>query len=145
MLLNGTCHCGKAEVSFETALPVSEIEVRACQCSFCRRHGAKTVTDPNGELTISAPAGSLTRYRFGLRSADYLLCSHCGVYIAAVISDGAAERATLNAAGMMIEGLWDRDAKPAYFDNEDTGSRRERRQRFWTPVRVETAALRRSG
>lgn len=34
MLLHGQCHCGRIEVSFETAIPADKLEVRACQCSF---------------------------------------------------------------------------------------------------------------
>lgn len=145
MLLHGECHCGRVEVSFETALAPAAIELRACQCSFCRRHGAKTVTDPNGSLTIAAPAGGLSRYRFGHRTADYLVCANCGVYIAAVINDGAERRATLNAAGLMIEGLHDRAPMPVSLDHEDAGGRRERRHRNWTPTHFVTSAARRSG
>jgi hypothetical protein len=143
----GECHCGRVEVSFETALSPGELEVRACQCSFCRRHGAKTVTDAGGRLVISAEDGALVRYRFGLRTADFLLCRTCGVYVAAVISDGAEERATLNAAGMMIEGLWDRAAEPIRLDHEDAEARRKRRHRNWTPTTIvsNAAETRRSG
>lgn len=144
MLLHGECHCGRVEVSFETALAPEAIELRACQCSFCRRHGAKTVTDPNGSLTIAAPAGGLSRYRFGHRTADYLVCANCGVYIAAVINDGE-RRATLNAAGLMIEGLHDRAPTPVSLDHEDASGRRERRHRSWTPTHFVTSAARRSG
>jgi hypothetical protein len=146
-ILRGECHCGRVEVSFETALSPGELEVRACQCSFCRRHGAKTVTDSAGRLVISAEDGALVRYRFGLRTADFLLCRNCGVYIAAVISDCTEERATLNVAGMMIEGLWDRAADPIRLDHEDAEARRKRRHRNWTPTKVvvETAAARGSG
>jgi hypothetical protein len=144
MLLHGECHCGRVEVSFETALAPEAMELRACQCSFCRRHGAKTVTDPNGSLTIAAPAGGLSRYRFGHRTADYLVCANCGVYIAAVINDGE-RRATLNAAGLMIEGLHDRAPTPVSLDHEDAGGRRVRRQRNWTPTHFVTSAARRSG
>jgi hypothetical protein len=145
-ILRGECHCGRVEVSFETALSPNELEVRACQCSFCRRHGAKTVTDAAGRLAISAQDGALARYRFGLRTADFLICRTCGVYVAAVISDGAGERATLNVSGMMIEGLWDRTAEPIRLDHEDAETRRARRHRNWTPTKVALdAAARRSG
>jgi hypothetical protein len=34
-------------------------------------------------------AGSkLLRYRFGLKTADFLVCENCGIYMAAVISTG---------------------------------------------------------
>lgn len=145
MLLHGQCHCGQVGVSFETAIPVDELEVRACQCSFCRRHGAKTVTDPNGNLTISAPQGALNRYRFGLRITDYLLCKNCGAYVAAIMHGGARELATLNVAGTMIGGLWERDALSARFDGESAEARRERRRRGWTPAHVMTSTARKSG
>jgi hypothetical protein len=138
MLLRGACHCGEVQVSFETAQPLDKIQLRACQCSFCRRHGAKTVTDPHGSLTISAPARGLKRYQFGLRITDYLLCENCGVYVAAVMQDGARSLATLNAAGMRIEGLWDREAEPAHLDKESADERVARRQKCWTPAHVVT-------
>ncbi|HLL27630.1 MAG TPA: hypothetical protein VKT73_08265 [Xanthobacteraceae bacterium] len=144
-ILSGRCHCGGVEVSFETAQSPQAIEVRACRCTFCRRHGAKTVTDADGRLVISAQAGTLNRYRFGLRTADFLLCRHCGVYIAAIIADGGEERATLNVAGTMIEGLWDRAATPIDLDHEDAATRRVRRQRSWTPATVVSHVARRSG
>jgi hypothetical protein len=146
-ILRGECHCGRVEVCFETALSPGELEVRACRCSFCRRHGAKIVTDAAGRLVISVEDSALVRYRFGLCTAYFLLCRNCGVYIAAVILDGTEERATLNAAGMMIEGLWDRAAEPIRLDHEDAEARRKRRHRNWTPTKVvvETAAARGSG
>ena len=46
---NWEAHAGALAHSLREAL-----QVRACQCSFCRRHGAKTVSDPNGRLTLTA-------------------------------------------------------------------------------------------
>lgn len=145
MLLHGACHCGQVEVAFETALPLDRIEVRACQCSFCRSHGAKTVTDSTGSLTISAPAGALTRYRFGLRITDYLICNRCGAYVAAVMTDGVKELATLNVVGTRIDALSAREAKPAQLDNETADGRRERRRKAWTPTKINTTAARKHG
>jgi len=145
MLLHGACHCGQVEVTFETALPLDRIEVRACQCSFCRNHGAKTVTDSSGSLTISAPSGALTRYRFGLKITDYLICNRCGAYVAAVMTDGAKELATLNVVSTRIEALASREAKPAHLDNETADRRRERRRKAWTPTKINTTAARKRG
>jgi hypothetical protein len=145
MLLHGACHCGQIEVSFETALPLDQIEVRACQCSFCRSHGAKTVTDTNGRLTISAPPGAISRYRFGLKITDYLICNRCGAYVAAVMTEGAKELATLNVVGTGIDALSARDAKPAHLDNETAEGRRERRRQAWTPSKIVTKAARKHG
>jgi len=144
-ILHGKCHCGRIEVDFETAIPPAQLQVRACQCSFCRRHGAKTVTDPNGRLIIQYEAGSLDRYRFGLRTADFLLCRTCGVYVAALFSDGGEVRATLNAAGMMLAELSDQNPEPVHLDHETVEVRRTRRKANWTPTTlVERTAARRS-
>ena len=41
MILRGACHCGQVEVAFETAMSVADLPLRACGCSFCRRHGTQ--------------------------------------------------------------------------------------------------------
>ncbi|HZP70479.1 MAG TPA: hypothetical protein VFB29_11100 [Pseudolabrys sp.] len=135
-ILRGACHCGQIEVDFETASPVNDLRLRACSCSFCRRHHSKAVADPNGRLTIYAPTGGLHRYRFGMRTADYLICGTCGVYIAAVIANNGQERATLNVVGAGITALADRPAEPADYDHESVEGRRARRLAGWTPSRV---------
>jgi len=136
MILRGACHCGQVEVAFETATPVADLPLRACGCSFCRRHGSKAVADPNGRLTISAPANGLNRYRFGMRTADYLICRSCGAYVAAVISGNGEERATLNVAATAIAELADRRAEPVDYDRENVEGRRARRLTSWTPSRI---------
>jgi hypothetical protein len=136
MILRGACHCGQVEVAFETATPVTDLPLRACGCSFCRRHGTKAVADPNGRLTISAPPNGLSRYRFGLRTADYLICRTCGACIAAVISGEGEERATLNVTATAIPGLADRQAEPVDYDRESAEDRRARRLTSWTPSRI---------
>src|SRR6185503_14579398 len=100
--------------------------LRTCGCSFCRRHGTRAVADPNGRLTISAPPNGLNRYRFGLRTADYLICRSCGAYVAAVISGNGEERATLNVTATAISELADRHAEPVDYDRETVEGRRAR-------------------
>jgi hypothetical protein len=136
MILRGACHCGQVEVAFETAMSVADLPLRACGCSFCRRHGTKAVADPNGRLTISAPPNGLNRYRFGLRTADYLICRTCGAYVAAVISGNGEERATLNVTATAISELADRHAEPVDYDRENVEGRRARRLPSWTPSRI---------
>lgn len=136
MILRGACHCGQVEVAFETAMAVADLPLRACGCSFCRRHGTKAVADPNGLLTISAVPNGLNRYRFGLRTADYLICRTCGAYVAAVISGNGEERATLNVTATAISELADRHAEPVDYDRENADGRRARRLTSWTPSRI---------
>ena len=136
MILRGACHCGQVEVAFETAMSAADVPLRACGCSFCRRHGTKAVADPNGLLMISAPPNGLNRYRFGLRTADYLICRTCGAYVAAVITGNGEERATLNVTATAIPELADRRAKSVDYDLETVEGRTARRLTTWTPSRI---------
>ena len=57
----GQCHCGAIRIAFETAKPLAP---RACQCGFCRRQDARTVSDPDGIGRADARREPI-RYRFG--------------------------------------------------------------------------------
>src|SRR5580692_8569580 len=84
-LHRGRCHCGNIELDFETVVAPQEMEIRACQCSFCRKHGSRAAADPAGRLTIRVrDETAMARYRFGLETAEYLVCRACGVYVAAI-------------------------------------------------------------
>ncbi|MEJ0015510.1 MAG: hypothetical protein WDN25_02905 [Acetobacteraceae bacterium] len=85
MLHAGGCHCGNLMVRLTLSRSPAEMPVRSCSCSFCRSHGTRTVSDRDGTADIAAADWNLVeRYRFGSRTADYLLCRRCGVYVAAV-------------------------------------------------------------
>ena len=108
--------------------------MRACQCSFCRAHGALSTSDPRGALEFRADAPRrLERYRFGLRTADFLLCRDCGVYIGAVLAatEGRFGIINVNALG---GGVCPPAAQPADYDAEDGTARVARRVSRWTPV-----------
>ncbi|HEU4385157.1 MAG TPA: hypothetical protein VFR85_16855 [Anaeromyxobacteraceae bacterium] len=137
----GRCHCGNLEVAFETAQAPGAIQLRACGCTFCRRHGAVAVTDPGGQLEVRLrrPA-EVSRYRFGLRTADFLLCQACGVYVAAVCDIDGALYATLNANVLEARQAFTQEPVPVSYDREDAGQRLARRRRAWTPARVNEGA-----
>jgi hypothetical protein len=98
----GSCHCGALGFSFQTALPVAKWSVRACQCRFCRAHGALTTSDPGGRLMFDIrDVDLLERYRFGLKTADFLLCKRCGVYVGAQIETFHGAFGTINTLTMM--------------------------------------------
>ena len=109
------------------------IVLRACQCSFCRKHGSTNASDPNGGLTIAAEE-KLTRYKFGLGITDFLICPTCGVYVAAVME---GERGLIGTANMSCFDLGDiAPAEPIDYAGEDTGGRTARREDRWTPTEV---------
>ncbi len=131
----GDCHCGVIRWCFVTRIAPPEWIVRACQCSFCRAHGARCTSDPAGTVEFSvSDQGTLQRYRFGLETADFLVCTKCGVYVGAVMDGPAGMFATLNLNSMKtpVKGL--QDAAPVSYESEEREDRIERRRSRWTPV-----------
>ena len=137
--LTGHCHCGAVRVELTTAMTADDLPLRACQCSFCRRHGALTTSDPQGLLRIEAAAGAIGRYRFGLRITDFLLCAECGAYVAAAMEADGHLTAVLNVTGVDLPGFEGRVPAPMIYDDETPDERVARRADRWMPaILVET-------
>jgi hypothetical protein len=137
---HGGCHCGAITISYESALAPEATEVRACLCSFCRKHGSRAVSDPQGKLIITIhDTEAVQRYRFGLATADYFLCGRCGVYAAAVLAEGEALYgiAIVNALDDAEE--FTQQPKSADYSAEDEAARRLRRRTRWTPAGIVTS------
>ena len=135
--LTGGCHCGNLALTFETAGDPAELAVRACGCSFCRRHGVRTVSDPKGRAEFIAHDSSrLSRYSFALGTAQFLVCRTCGVYIGAVMADAGSGYATVNINALQTPEIFANAAVPASNDHETATERRARRRALWTPATV---------
>jgi hypothetical protein len=81
----GGCHCGNIHVLLRLSKLPEGTPVRTCTCSFCRSHNPRMISDPAGLLELSADDWSLVElYRFGTRTADFVICRRCGVFIAAI-------------------------------------------------------------
>jgi len=131
----GDCHCGALGFSFATALPVSAWRVRACQCGFCRAHAARTTSDPSGRLVFQVNHGeALQRYRFGLRTADFLLCRRCGVYLGAQLATARGAFAIINTRALRPLPAGLPGATAADYGAESAGDRIARREQRWTPL-----------
>jgi hypothetical protein len=135
MKLEGRCHCGNLRFEFETAVPLAELPLRACQCSFCRAHGVLSTSDPRGRVDVEAkdPA-QVERYRFGLGITDYLICRRCGVYLVAVAEMDGARYAVINANVLERRAEMTSQPQAMDYDGETAESRRARRKARWTPV-----------
>lgn len=131
------CHCGALTLAFTTRRAPAELPLRECQCSFCRKHGARTTADPEGfaEIRVADPE-ALLRYRFALGTADYLVCARCGVYLAAVMEEGGRAWAVLNVNAFAERAAFAGAATPMNYDREDEAQRRARRRRLWTPAHI---------
>jgi len=141
MRFTGSCHCGNISIEFESALDPAEITVRACQCSFCRKHGTCAVADPNGMLTIKvADRAQLNCYTFGLKTAEYLICRACGVYVAALTLEEGNRRAIAIVNALDNCKLFSQPPLPMSYDAEDRAQRLKRRAALWMPVSIERGA-----
>jgi hypothetical protein len=133
-VFEGRCHCGAIGFELRTSRAPGQWAVRACQCSFCRSHGARTTSDPEGSVRFSIPDRSkLNRYRFGSRSADFYVCRDCGVYVAAVITSARGQFATLNV-NVLSPPVDVPVAAAISYDGESPGQKLARREQKWTPV-----------
>ena len=133
--ITGRCHCGALRFEFETAIAPAALGLRCCGCSFCRKHGARTTSDPAGRVRFVHPRpDALRRYRFGLRTADFLLCGECGAYLAALIESGSRAWATLNANCFELDAALEQHAQPVRYEAETAQQKKARRMAKWTPV-----------
>lgn len=130
----GGCHCGTIRFTF--ALPATEtpIRVRACSCTFCRKHGGVYTSHPKGQLaTQIADEAQVNRYRFGTQTADFHICRNCGVVPVITGEIDGRLHAVVNVntfegvdPGDLVEAVAD-------FEGETTESRLDRRSRTWIP------------
>ena len=132
----GSCHCGGIQIRFDSAKQPDEMRVGRCGCSFCRRHGARTMGDPAGSVEFRASPGAVSRYRFGLGITDYLLCHNCGAYVGAVMEDEGRSIGIVNVNALDIRDAFDAAPPFHHYDGENEERRRARRRKFWMPATV---------
>ena len=93
--------------------------------------------DRDGSAVIAASDWSLVeRYRFGSRTADYLLCRRCGVYVGAVCETASGLRAVVNVNCLDDRAAFTQTPAAPDYDDEAMGARLERRAANWMPAVV---------
>ena len=135
-IYDGSCHCGALTVRFSSDKPIDKLRVGRCACSFCRRHGARTLGDPDGSIEFRSAPDGLSRYRFGLGITDYLLCGKCGTYVGATMDEGDGLIGIVNVNALDTRDSFD-PAPPLHnYDGENAERRRSRRRKFWMKATV---------
>jgi hypothetical protein len=134
MEITGRCHCGR--LSYEVNLPFDgeTIPVRRCSCTFCRKHGAVYTSHPEGALRAVVRGGSgHAGYTFATKTAEFHVCSTCGVVPFVTSEIEGTLRAVVNIntfegidPAVFVESTSD-------FDDEDAERRLARRARTWIP------------
>jgi hypothetical protein len=132
MVIHGKCHCGNISFEFHWEGDPPEIPARACGCTFCTRHGGVWTSNPHGRLSVTVRDPALaSRYSFGTRTADFHVCSRCGVVPVASCEIEGRTYAVVNVNTFEnVDAARIRRA-PARFDDEDVATRLARRARYW--------------
>ena len=80
MLISGACHCGNISFKLDWQPEPKEIPARACSCAFCVKHGGVWTSCPSGFLAVRVKdSRHVSTYAFGTKTADFHVCSACGV------------------------------------------------------------------
>jgi hypothetical protein len=139
MLINGKCHCGNIAFMLGWEGEPPEIPARACDCSFCTKHGGVWTSNPKSSLTVVIrDAVLLSKYAFGTKTAEFYVCSRCGVVplVTSEIEDRLHAVVNINVFEN-VDPSWLRRA-PADFEGENLELRLARRKRNWiADVRIE--------
>jgi hypothetical protein len=136
MIYRGACHCGVVSTEYETDAP---IRLRQDGCGFCSSRGVKSASDPDGRLALHATK-KLTRYRFGHKTADFLICPDCGTYVATHMEGPRGPIGVINVVGLNIAELKHLPVTLTSLEGESVEERTARRISRWTPMILTEAA-----
>lgn len=130
--LSGRCHCGN--IAFALAWPddAPGIPARACDCTFCVKHGGVWTSHPRARLDVTiSDAARVSAYAFGTRTATFHVCADCGA-VPVVTCDMEGRRyAVVNVNTLENVDPARLDRSPASFAGEAVESRLARRARNW--------------
>src|SRR5690349_4853118 len=134
MLIHGGCHCGNISFHLTWDPEPREVPARACDCTFCTKHGGVWTSNPKGALRVEVkdPA-RVSKYEFGTRTATFHICSSCGVVplVTSELDGRTYAVVSVNAMNGLDPALIKR--APISFEGEALGPRLERRKRSWIP------------
>jgi hypothetical protein len=93
------------------------------------------LSDREGAAEITVADWSIAeKYRFGSRTADYVLCRRCGVYVGAVCETNSGLRAVINTNCLDDRAAFTQAPAAPDYDGEGTETRLARRATNWMPV-----------
>ena len=132
MKLDGRCHCGNISFTLDWPGDGAEIPARACGCTFCVKHGGVWTSNPRATLEVTiADAKLASRYAFGTHTADFHVCSRCGVVPVVTSEIDGKTYAVVNVNAFENVGPERLRKAGADFEGEEQGARLARRVRNW--------------
>ena len=122
-----------------------EVASRTCGCTFCRKHAASWTSRQDWELNARLLDASLvSKYRFGTNTAEFYICSSCGVVPFAVCDIRDRRYAVVNVNTFtdnvtLVPSSTD-------FDSEEIDDRIDRREHNWiSNVQISVGAAQGAG
>ena len=132
--IDGRCHCGNITFTFQRPETEETIAVRACSCTFCSKHGGVYTSHPAGKLNAQlANPALLNIYTFGTGTADFYICTQCGVVPFVTSTIDGHLFAVVNVNSFENVAQTELSASVSNFDGESIEQRLARRQRTWIP------------
>ena len=132
MLLNGRCHCGNIAFDLDWPGDAPEIPARACDCSFCVKHGGVWTSNPESRLdVVIGDTSRVSKYEFGTRTATFHVCTICGAVPLATSEIAGHRYAVVNVNALENVDPSSLRRTASQFGEEDIDSRLARRSRNW--------------
>ncbi|MDP6706172.1 MAG: hypothetical protein QF893_07515 [Alphaproteobacteria bacterium] len=132
MKIEGRCHCGNISYVLRWPGEGTKIPVRACSCTFCTKHGGTYTSHRDAELAVIVhDEAFVSQYRFGTETAEFHLCSRCGVvpFVTSMIEGKLYAVVNVNSFEGIDPSCYSRAVTD--FDGEKTEDRLDRRKRNW--------------
>lgn len=132
MLIAGGCHCENIRFVLAWEPEPAEIVARSCTCEFCVKHGNVWTSKPDAQLDITIlDPSSTTHYEFGTKTAQFHICTKCGVAPVVTCSIDGRLYAVVNVNTFDASLSVPVRRVPATLDGESTADRLDRRRRNW--------------
>jgi hypothetical protein len=132
MLIIGKCHCGNIAFTLDWPADQPEVPARACNCSFCIKHGGVWTSNQRAKLSVVLQHAHLvSKYVFGTETATFHVCTRCGT-----VPIVTSEIETQLYAVVNVNTFENFDPSrlrraTASFDGEGVDSRLARRRKNW--------------
>jgi len=121
-------------MTFELTWPdtAKAIPARACNCTFCTKHGGVWTSHPTARLRVGVQdAAAVSHYEFGTKTAKFHVCARCGVVpVVSCMLEGKIY-AVVNINTFVDVDPARLQRASASFDSEEVESRLARRARNW--------------
>jgi hypothetical protein len=133
--VTGTCRCGAVSCNIQLPQPPGSYAPRRCDCDFCTARDLLYLSDPNGQLRISANS-ALIRLTQGSAQAEFLACSQCQTVVAVCYREAEICVGAINASLLQPQNTFAAavTVQPKLLAAE---TKTERWKQLWTPLVVE--------